>query len=701
MMFHIEIPRSKSSSTWIGNPWRSKLGKKTFALIWIICLSTGLALSALAQEQTGSLIGKLTDTEGFPLPGAIVYINSAAMLDIQTYITSDTGTVYFHNLPNGSYRLTAEMPGFKTVNIENLIMGVGKTVRFHIKMEVTTIEEETTMKPPSSMSNPESVKASVIIEGDLLKRIPLGRDLSQVMDLVPGIIPGSIFFPKTTLIHGSTARSNLYLLDGLNLSDPGGMQPVTDINFDLIEEAEVVTAGFPTQVAPADGGYVNLVTKSGGNGHSAEILAYHTGSSLTNTLTGNEEAALDSLPSPPYDERLWDLSFSLGGPILRDKLWFFANARHLSESRTTAFVPWTDPQGNDHGVFSWDNKETMGFMKLTSQFVPYLKVSAWFNYVNRNRPFHENVLSWNVPAEATRNMDHEKTFMGNASLNYFISQDTFIDLKAGFLHNELPLFLQDEVKSEPAYIDISTGHIWGSGSLNEDRLKKRFEASVLLTRFQGNVFGATHELKIAGEYENSALDWSVWKEDNLTVYFNNGSPYYFGLHPSPFSGNDVGTGKISFYVASKDQDRFAPRFNLQRLSLSIQDTATFAQRISLKFGIRFDRSTTSQLSLVKDVSGNPISLTLGETLIKSQIDFNPYDQFQTSPWKNIMTWNTFSPRLGLIFDIFGDGRSLVKASYSRYAEPMLLDYTASITPFSPTSSHSFYWYDENGDGEVY
>ncbi len=687
-------------SVWSGNPRRSKLGKKILILIMITCLSTGLASSVLAQEQTGSLKGKLTDTEGFPLPGAIVYINSDSMLDIKTYITSDTGIVNFHDLPAGKYRLTAEMPGFKTVNIENIIIRVGNTIRFYIRMEVTTIEEETTVKLPSSMGNPESVKSAVNIEEDLLKRIPLNRDLHHIIDLAAGVIPESIFFPETSIIHGSSARANLYLVDSLNLSDPKGMQMISNINFDLIEEVEVVTAGFPTQVGSSEGGYVNVVTKSGGNKHFGELLAYHTSDSLTNTLITGEEPGLSFASPPPLDERLWDFSLSYAGPILRDKLWFFANSRLLSQSRTTSFIPWTDPQGKEHDVFNWDNTELMGFIKLTSQFIPYLKISASFNYVNRKRPFHENTLDWNVPAEATRYMNHERIYQGNAILNYLISQDTFVDLKAGFINNEFPLFLQEDSKSNPTYVDVSTGHIWGSGLINEDRLKKRFQASVFLTHFQNNVFGANHELKFGGEYENSSLDWSAWKENNLTVYHNNGSPYYFGLNPSPFSGNTVGIGKISFFIASKDQGRFIPRFDSQRLSLIVQDTATFAQRITLNIGLRFDRSTSSQLSLVKDVSGNPISITLGETLIKSQIDLNPYDQLQASPWKNIMTWNVLSPRFGLIFDIFGDGRSLFKASYSRYQEKMLLEYAASISPFTPTRSHSFFWYDENLDGQV-
>jgi hypothetical protein len=127
---------------------------------------------------------------------------------------------------------------------------------------------------------------------------------------------------------------------------------------------------------------------------------------------------------------------------------------------------------------------------------------------------------------------------------------------------------------------------------------------------------------------------------------------------------------------------------------------TFAQRITLNLGIRFDRSTASQSSVLKLASGNPISLALGDNLIEPATDFNPYDEFQTAPWKNMITWNVFSPRLGFVLDLFGDGKSLFKVSYSQYTEQTMLDYAASLSPFGPTSYHSFYWYDENMDTTV-
>jgi hypothetical protein len=676
------------------------VGKKICQYLLIISLSAGLALAAPAQEQTGSIKGKVTDTEGFPLPGAFVYIDSPSMLDIQTYITSETGLINFHNLAAGKYRLTVEMPGFKTVNIEEIIIHVGMTVRYQIMMEMTTIEEETTVKIPSPMGDPESTKTSTIIEDSFIKRVPINRDLHSLLALAPGVIPELLFFPQTSIIKGSTSRANLYTMDYMSLNDPSAMHIITNANFDTIQEIEVVTGSLPTQIGVVDGGYINIVTHSGGNETKGQALIYHTSEGLASPIISQQEQDELGISPTPLNKKLWDFSLSLGGPILRDKLWYFLNTRLISQTRSTAFIPWTDPQEKEHEAYDWDNTEKMGFFKLTSQFVPYLKVAALFNYVNRNRPFQDHLLDWNVTADATRNMDHGSYYHAAAFLNYTIDQKTFIDIKAGYLYNKLPLFLQENVLSEPSYIDKASGHKWGSGLLNERQVTKKFTASAYLTRFQDNILGASHELKLGGEYEFSTLQNSAWKEDNLSIYYNQGDPYFFGLNPSPSSSADVGKGIISFLIASKVEDGYSPRFDLQRLSLVVQDTMTFAQRITLNLGIRFDRSTASQASMLKQESGNPVSLALGADLIKSAVGLNPYDGFQVSPIKNMIIWNVFSPRLGLIFDVFGDGKSLFKASYSRYSEQTMLDYADYISPFGPTGYHFFYWYDENMDAVV-
>lgn len=675
--------------------------KKRLKVLFLIYLSLSLASTVTAQRLTGCLKGKVTDTEGFPLPGAFVYVSSADLLGIRTHITSDTGMIRLPSLPPGRYTIIVEMPGFKTVNIENIIIRVGKTTTINIPMEMTNIEEEVTRRVPTPTADVESPKIAFTVEKELLDKIPLTRDLSALINSVSGVLSESAYGQQTHLVQGSSARSNTYSFEGANMNDPVGMHLLTDINFDVIEEIELETAAHPAEIGNTDGGYINVVTKSGQNKVNAEVILYHGSERTTSNLWPEEELSTIGVSSPTLDKRLWDFSLSVSGAFLEDRLWFFGNARYLNQTRTTPFLPWTDPQGNDHEEYTWGNKEIWGLFKLTGQFSPQLRISAMFSYANRYQPAHEFPLSWNLTEEATRIMDHEKNYTLSGTLNYILNQNTFVDLRAGYVDLHLPLLLNEQAAGNPQYFNEGTGHTWGSAPFNEIQQNRRFQAGAYLTRFQDNFIGGDHELKLGAEYEYTYGEWSTWKEDNLLLDYFYGDPYYFGLAESPTSGNIVGQGRIYFYLTGQIEGILNPKTELRRLGFYVQDTATIASRLTLSLGLRFDRSSAKLLPHTKEASGNPVSLVnIGEELIEPLYGVNPFDQNAVQEWKDLMIWNSLSPRLGLSFDIYGSGRTVFKASYARYTEYLMLQYLYPLNPFSPGRLHQFYWYDENMDGNV-
>lgn len=679
------------------------MGKKIFIFLLILSLSTGIASRAFAQGQTGSIKGKITDKAGNPLPDAFIYVSSPAMLGIRTYLSSKTGAIRFPGLSPGIYKIMAEKPEFKTVNIEDIIVGVGKTVNLDITLEATLIEEEITSNIPSPTLDEESTKTSVNIDRDLLNNIPFARNLHEIINSAAGVTPYSVPNQKASSVHGSTVRANIYTLDGIIMNDPSGMHLLTNINFDIIEEVELETAAHPAQVRFTEGGYINVVAKSGGNRFRGDINLYYADEKLGSTLMSEEEISETGASPPPLDRYLGDISFSLGGALLEDRIWFFTNARFISLSRTTDFIPWTDPQGNSHKIFSWHGNEKMGFFKLTSQFIPQLKVTGMFNYFERYRSASESPLSWNLSKEATQILDHEKNLTASGTLSYIFDQNTFGDLKAGYIEHSLPLRLDAKWRDNPQYFNEGTGHFWGSAGFNETQLKKRFQVGAYLTRFQEGFFG-DHEFKSGVEYEFASGEWTTWKTDNLLQHYFYGNPYYFdpnyfGQAVSPVTGNPVDKGKVSFSIAGKGEGE--PSQNeLSRLSLFAQDSVSFGRRLTLFLGLRFDRSSTKLLLLEKGVSGNPVSLKIGQELIEPLYGVNPYSANLAPEWQNIMVWNALSPRFGLSFDILGNGKYLFKASFSRYTEYLMLDYPRALNPFYAHRSHQFYWFDENMDGIV-
>jgi len=674
--------------------------KKLIRSFFIIYLLIFLSSMAAAQRQTGCIKGKITDVEGFPLPGASVYIDSPSLLAIQSYTTSASGKINFHALPPGRYNITVDMPGFKTVNIENIIIRVGMTVYVDIAMVMTAIEEEILLKIPSPALDSESAKIAVVVEEDLIENIPFLRNLHDIVASAPGVIPDYTSYPQASVIHGSTTRGNVYALDGMNMNDPAWMNLLTNINFDTIEEVELETAAHSADVGNIDGGFINVVTKSGGNGFTGGGIIYHTNDKIARQLNSEEEISEMGVSPAPMDKSLWDASFSLGGSILEDMLWFFTNVRMINQSRTTSFIPWTDPQGKNQKEFYWDNKEKMGFFKLTFQYISQFRVTGLFNIADCYRPAHEFHLDWNLTKEATRILDHARNYSGIGFLNYTINQDTFFDLKGGYTVNSFPLRLNEETSFCPRYYDESSGHIWGSGKINEDQRRKRLQVNASITRFQDDLFGADHEFKAGGEYEYGYGEWNVWKEDNLMLHYDNGSPYFFSMAESPVTGSTVGKGKVSFFTAGEYESGLKSRNELRRFAFFVQDSMCFGRRLTLNLGLRFDRSVANQLPYVKTASGNPVSLKIGEELIEPTAGINPFSENIVPEWDDLIAWNAWSPRISLIFDIFGKGKTLLKASFSRYKEFLMLQYADALNPFYSGRSHQFFWYDENMDGNV-
>ena len=189
--------------------------------------------------------------------------------------------------------------------------------------------------------------------------------------------------------------------------------------------------------------------------------------------------------------------------------------------------------------------------------------------------------------------------------------------------------------------------------------------------------------------------------DNLLVHYNNNSPYYFGMTEAPSGDTEVGKGKISFSLASGEQGGFFSALDVTRLGLFAQDSINFAGRFTLNLGIRFDHSTTNLKEVSKSDSGNPLSIQLGDQFIQPASDLNPYATFAGFPsWRNMIAWDTFSPRLGLSFDAFGNGRTIIKASYARYHELLRIQNLIPLSTLYFNRSHDFVWYDINMDGQV-
>ncbi|HEX9944216.1 MAG TPA: TonB-dependent receptor [Thermoanaerobaculia bacterium] len=297
-------------------------------------------LPALAQgNPTGKLSGRVTSDDQ-PLPGVLVTVASPNLQGTKTTSTSENGDYLFPSLPPGEYTVTFELQGLETVNRE-LRIAAAQTVPLDVEMAASTITEEITVT--GTLENiSQGVQSATTYTKTLVDELPAGRTINQIVALSPGVQPnGPSKSSETGLgnitISGAPTYENLFLLNGVVLNENIRGQAFDLFIEDAIQETTTATAGVSAEYGRFSGGVVNVITKSGGNDFSG---------SLRTTLNNQKWQEKTSLTTTQTDDTVPTYEATLGGPILRDRLWFFlaGRDRELNETRNTG--AFRDAAGN-------------------------------------------------------------------------------------------------------------------------------------------------------------------------------------------------------------------------------------------------------------------------------------------------------------------------------------------------------------------
>lgn len=672
-------------------------------------ISTGIAvlLAVLAfappvpaARLTAAIRGKLSDNQGFPLVGAHATATSPSLLDQVDLITSSTGIYVFANLPPGTYRLTVEMPGFKTIKSEGIVLAPGQTVRLDFTLEPSEIEDESVTRRPDAGLDRGSARLAAVIDGDLLAHIPMPRDFSAVLALAPGVVVISAFPSLLASAHGAPVTGNVFAEDDIDVTDPVGGDPILRTNVDTIGEVVIETAGLPADRDPGQGVYVNVLRRSGGNDFAGSLSLYYTGKPFAKSLWPASEIG-SAAARPEADKKNLDAAFTAGGAVLRDIGWFFTDFRLRSQSRETPFEAWQDPLQMQHTAYGWRDSDMSGLIKLSTRVTKKYTGSIEMSFSKVKEPVFISDAVWNRPLESTRGLDGQTSMLLKAGVLYSIDSRTSLDASLRYAVGKLPLSLNAAGLTMPSFYDSVTGRAWGSGAYNSSEERKRFRGNVIFTRYQDRVLGADHELIAGADYENTQGTSSYWKTDALVMDYANGIPYTLGLAVSPDSGETVGEGIIGFsLLPSSTASPLRTSRNVKRVGAFLQDNLSLGRRVNLSLGLRFDRSDTQVLLVSKSSVGNAVAVTIGQNVIAPVYGFNPFGAGAYAQLDSVITWNSLSPRFGLNIDLLGTGRTFVRGSFSRVPEALGLGYMAQLDPISADRIHDFYWYDENGNGKV-
>jgi Carboxypeptidase regulatory-like domain/TonB dependent receptor len=300
-------------------PRNSSLTRASLALILTLAVVLGWNPSAAAQGvQTGELAGNVTSSDGQPLPGVTVSISSPALQGVRTSVTSPNGDYLFKHLPLGTYKVAFELSGFSKVERHEGI-ALGATVRANASLRVATLEESVTVMAESSsvIRDPQGGANIKADEYDLLAR---NRDLEAVAELAPGLTQTTL--NNDLAISGAFSYDNAYLLDGVDINDSSYSAPNDVYIEDAIEETQVLTSGITAEYGRFTGGAVNAVTKRGGNQFSGSFRLDFTNPSWTaeTPFEKDQGITLKDTTQKRYQA-------TLGGPVVKDRLWFFLAGR--------------------------------------------------------------------------------------------------------------------------------------------------------------------------------------------------------------------------------------------------------------------------------------------------------------------------------------------------------------------------------------
>jgi hypothetical protein len=605
--------------------------KKRGLVIFSLFLFLSFAVAIAQTGQTGAINGTVTDEEKEALPGVTVTLKSPALILPQIgTVTNEKGIYRFPALPPGLYDLMFDMPGMTGVVRQGLKLNVGQTLSVEIVMRAKALEETVVVVGQAPTLDKESITGATNLDKLILSSIPAERDLGTYFALTPGVTNEPTKAGETqnwgNTAFGSSVRDNAFNLDGVNLQDPlVGTQNV-EFGMDVMEELSVEAGGLPAEYGGVKGAVVNVVTKSGGNTFSGSAAFFFKNHSLQS----------DNSKGTPLEgtqggfKQAFEPTFSLGGPLAKDRLWFFAS---FAYKKLSQYAPAGFPYGGDTSVeHTIELDSYFPYLKLTLQPGQKDKISLSYNYSGLTTPQEgQNAFNSEDTVWRRERMSH----VVNLQWTHFFSSAFLANVKAAYLdsnHNLKPN------KKGTMWIDLVTGAWTGAISFDDLFHDPRLQVNADATYFVDDLAGS-HEFKAGGEFTR------VEGTRTGNIYSDN-PDYYFGY-------KIFGTPYLGIY-----QEPFSQKSRMVNVSGFVQDTWSITKKLVLNLGVR----VSHQRGIIPKQNESAVDRSfLGVTYNQAVLeDFTP------------LKWTILSPRLGLIYDIMGDGKTLFKASYSRYDQANLL-----------------------------
>jgi carboxypeptidase family protein len=641
--------------------------------------------AASGFAQTGSIAGVVRDTSGAVMPGVTVEASSPALIEKTRSATSDEkGQYKIIDLRPGVYEVTFTLPGFNGVKREGIELTTQFTAVVNAELRVGEITETVTVTGESPVVDTQRVQQVKVMTRDVIDAVPTGKTFQNIGVLVPGVtiaaggtgatpydVGGSSGEQQVQMaIHGGATADMVVQMDGMRFNNLCGSGSYTGVSGN---DAGVEQISFETGAISAEMGTggirVNLIPKEGGNTFKGTFFLNGANNSfqsdnLTDSLRNQGLIAANKI------KRVWDVNGSLGGPIARNKLWFYFASRYwgLDKFPADAFYD-ADPQffvyAQDRGRRGVDDSwNVSNATRLTWQATPRNKITAYVDLQNRLTGHwflgQGGIFGLTTP---------EASWIQRTPINHLI-QAKWTSTMSSRMLVEAGVSVYDQEYTRWPQPDVSADSL----SVRDNATGRRINAapyysehySVLRTYTASMAYvTGSHAMKIGMNLSEGPRHEVARVNQDMTLVFNGTTPVQAILTASPRDAHE--------------------RLNAD-MGVFAQDQWT-VNRLTVNAGIRFDY-LNAKLEDQHFPAGTFVpARDLGEIT-------------------NLPSWKDLGPRLGVSYDVFGNGKTAFKTSFSRYVASQTVGFASQFNPlggtvtgagFSGTGADTRVWTDPNND----
>ena len=623
-----------------------------------LAVFTLLVLLPTAARAQSAIAGTVKDSSGAVLPGVTVEAASPVLIEkIRSVTTNDQGQFTIVDLRPGVYTVTFTLTGFSTLVRADIVLPSDFTATIDGQMRVGALEETVTVTGESPVVDVSSTAKTQVLTREVLDAIPTGRTIQGLAQLIVGVslnvpdVGGSRAMQQTYMTtRGLTSANNIVQVDGMMVNGLDGDGAVQQyFNNAMAEEITYQTSGAGADVSPG-GVRLNIIPKDGGNRFNGSFFAGWTdggwqANNFSQSLKDRGLRAVDRI------DRIYDFNVGQGGPILRDKLWFFVSARAWSVNAPIADVFYPDgSQGID------DQRIKSALLRLTWQASPRNKFSAYFDEIDKFRG--HGMQAGDDPLTASEVWTSPLYNSGAAKWISTVSNRLLAEGGFSFNYEEYVITNQPGVNKErgtaewfanSSRIDLDRGTLTRSRANWGGRYPDRYNMQGSMSYVTGS-----HNIKAGAQWTWGPYENTRDTNGDLQQRYRSGIPDSVRIYNTPVRYQENLNGDVGLYA---------------------QDAWTL-ERLTLNGGLRWEYLNAE----VADQE-SPAGRFVGERRF-SRI--------------GMPVWNDLAPRFGAVYDLFGNAKTALKFGLNRYNESRTTMFANRYNPLGLTMA-DVSWTDLNRD----